>query len=270
MRVSFSTGTFYQRGLRYSLALARDLGYDGVELVLGPRYLLWGARPLREAVSSVGAPVLSVHPPFYPLPGWPRKGSEAIPRLARVTREVGAELFVVHLPFFTSPRSPRAQRFTHSLQAGLNDGAGAVRIGLETSQYNRRAKRYYLDDLDQLARFAVERGCGVTFDTCHAGANGQDILACYELVRPALVNVHLSDVVWREGKPATHRLPGEGELPLDALLRAMARDRYAGLITLEIHPSEASFLNTKRARTCLKKALDFVRLHGGASEGEQP
>lgn len=268
MRVSFSTGTFYQRGLRYSLELARDLGYDGVELVLGPRYLLRGAQPLRDAITATGTRALSVHPPFYPLPGWPRTPSEAIPRLVQVTSEVEAELCVVHLPLFTHLESPRGQRFVSSLRAGLRSG-GSVQIGLETSQYNKRTKRYYLDDLERLARFAEENACGVTFDTCHAGANGQDLLACYDILRPALRNIHLSDVVWREGKPVTHRLPGEGALPLDALLRRLASDNYTGLITLEIHPREASFLNTKQARGRLKKALDFVRTHGSAAGGER-
>ena len=268
MRVSFSTGTFYHRGLRYSLELARDLGYDGVEFVLGPRYLLRGVQPLRAAIAATGTSVLSVHPPFFPLPGWPRSASEAIPRLARVTSEIDAELCVVHLPFFTNRESPRAQRFTASLRTGRQSG-GNVQIGLETSQYSNRTKRYYLDDLEHLARFAEERECGVTFDTCHAGANGQDVLACYEILRPALRNIHLSDVVWQEGKPVTHRLPGEGTLPLDTLLQRLARDGYKGLITLEIHPTQASFLNTKRARVRLKKALDFVRAHSAVAGGEQ-
>lgn len=270
MRVSFSTGTYYQRGLRYSLGLARDLGYDGVELVLGPSYLLRGADSLRDAIAQYGVPALSVHPPFYPLPGWPRKASEAIPRLARVSRAVGAELFVVHLPFFTGPDSPRARRFSESLRSSLELGGGAIQIGLETSQVNKRTKRYYLDNLEQLARFAQERGCGVTFDTCHAGANGEDVLACYEILRPVMRNLHLSDVIWRGRKPVTHRLPGEGVLPLAALLGKMARDGYTGLITLEIHPREASFLNTRRARLRLKKALDFVRQHSAPPEGARP
>ena len=269
MRVSFSTGTYYHRELRHSLALARDLGYDGVELVLGPRYLLHGARPLIDAITAAKVPALSVHPPFYPLPGWPRKASQAIPRLAEVTREIGAELFVVHIPFFSGPNTPRAQRFTEILRSGIKIGGGGVQIGLESSQYNKRKKRYYLDDLEHLTSFALERGCGVTFDTCHAGANGQDVLACYEIVRPALRNIHLSDVVWRGGKPMTHRLPGEGELPLGPLLQRLARDDYQGLISLEIHPREASFLNTARARGRLKKALDFVRTHSEALEGER-
>lgn len=132
-------------------------------------------------------------------------------------------------------------------------------IGLESSQYNKRTRRYYLDDLANLTSFAQAQGCGVTLDTCHAGANGQDILACYEIVRPALVNVHLSDVVWRNGKPRTHRLPGEGELPLRAFLAALARDGYDGLITLEIHPREVGLLNRARAARRLRQAAEFVR-----------
>ena len=223
-----------------------------------------------DAISQAGVPALSVHPPFYPLPGWPRKASEAVPRLARVSRAIGAELFVVHLPFFTSAESPRARRYSASLRAGRELGGAAVQIGLETSQYNKRTKRYYLDDLEHLARFAQERDCAVTFDTCHAGANGEDVLACYEILRPVMRNLHLSDVIWRGRKPVTHRLPGEGELPLAALLGKMAQDGYSGLITLEIHPREASFLNTRRARGRLKKALDFVRQHSAPAEGARP
>jgi len=59
MRVSFSSGTFYHRALRYSLELARDAGYDGVEAVLGPGYLARGVEPWRQAIQQTGVPVLS-------------------------------------------------------------------------------------------------------------------------------------------------------------------------------------------------------------------
>ena len=42
MRISFSTATFYARSLAYSLRLARDAGFDGVELALGVGYQLTG------------------------------------------------------------------------------------------------------------------------------------------------------------------------------------------------------------------------------------
>ncbi|HLZ25629.1 MAG TPA: sugar phosphate isomerase/epimerase [Ktedonobacterales bacterium] len=259
MRISFSTGTFYHRGLAYSLGLARAAGFDGVELVVGARYVRQGIAPYRHAVGAGDIPVLSVHPPFYLLPGWPRRFTQSIPQLAGITRALGGELCVVHTPFLSNAETPRAQRYTAGLRQGLAAGGQQVRISLESSQYNERDHRYLLDDLRALVDFAQERDCAVTFDTCHAGANGEDLLECYEIVRPALRNVHLSDVVWRDGKPLTHRLPGEGALPLASFLSLLARDGYDGLITLEIHPREASLWSHTRSIQRLKKALEFVR-----------
>ena len=45
MRISFSTATFYACSLGYSLRLARDVGFDGVELALGVGYQLRGPQP---------------------------------------------------------------------------------------------------------------------------------------------------------------------------------------------------------------------------------
>lgn len=259
MRISFSTGTFYHRGLAYSLDLARAIGFDGVELVVGAHYILQGVAPYQRAVAASGIPILSVHPPFYPLPGWPRRFTQAIPQLAGITGALDGELCVVHTPFLANAETPRAQRYTAGLRQGLIAGRQRIQIALESSQYNERDRRYLLDDLRALVDFAQERGCAVTFDTCHAGANGEDILACYEIVRPALRNVHLSDIVWHDGKPKTHRLPGEGSLPLAAFLGLLARDGYDGLITFEIHPREAGFWSRAHAARRLKQALDFVR-----------
>lgn len=266
MRVSFSTGTFYHRSLRYSLELAREAGYDGVEAVLGPGYLLRDIGPWQRALETVGVPILSVHPPFYPFPGWPRVATSAIPRVTTAVRLLGAQLGVVHTPFVMHEHAPRAERYTEGLRLGREAGGPRIEIGLESSQYNKRARRYYLDDLDNLTRFAADRGVSITFDTCHAGANGQDLLASYEIIKPVLRNVHLSDVVWRDGKPKTHRLPGEGALPLAAFLARLASDGYDGLITLEIHPAEVGLMSRSRQLARLRQAHDFVR----AAIGQTP
>lgn len=259
MRISLSTGTFYHRTPRYSLDLARDAGFDGVELVLGGSYVLRGVGPYLDALRASDVPVLSLHPPFYPLPGWPRAAVDRLPRLTLAAEALGAELAVSHVPSVSSETSPRAERFSRAIQLGQDAVAGALPISLETTQYDKRANRYALDDLATLLRYAQERDCTVTFDTCHAGANGQDILACYEILRPALDNVHLSDVRWRGGKPQTHVLPGEGDLQLDRLLARLAADGYTGLVTLEIHPREVGLFGRERHLRRLRQAVDFVR-----------
>ncbi len=258
MRVSLSTGTFYHRELGYSLGLARDAGFDGVELALGIGYVLRGPEPYKRALRQSEIPVLSVHPPFYPFPGWPMRVSKRMMHVTSTACKLGAELAVSHVPPLTGEHTPRAERFSRAIRLGQRVG-GNVLLTLENSQSNKHERRALLDDLGELVRFARERGCGITFDTCHAGANGQDILECYEIVRPALRNVHLSDVIWRGGEPITHMLPGEGELHLERLLGALARDGYDGLITLEIHPREVGLFGRRRHLERLRKAVAFVR-----------
>src|SRR5579872_5091003 len=106
MQISFSTGTFYHRGLEYSLDLAREAGFVGVELVVGTRYILQGIASYQRAVEASGVPVLSVHPPFYLLPGWPRRFTQSIPQLASITQTLGGALCVVHTPFLANAETP--------------------------------------------------------------------------------------------------------------------------------------------------------------------
>jgi sugar phosphate isomerase/epimerase len=260
MHITFSTATFYHRGLGYSLALAREAGYDGVELALGPEFRFTGAEGLRQIALHYPVPILSMHQPFIPLPGWPRYSNQSIPYLAQVARSLGIQTIVVHVASFSSPCGPRAARFISGLKDALKMAGGdTLRIGLENNQVAKHSTPYFLDDLRVLADFALEHGCGVTFDTCHAAANGQDILECYDIVRPALYNVHLNDMVYRVGKHRTHIPPGKGQLPLDRFLGLLARDQYDGLVTLEMHPSRLGLVGHGRHLKTLQESLHFVR-----------
>ncbi|HKS70875.1 MAG TPA: sugar phosphate isomerase/epimerase [Ktedonobacterales bacterium] len=260
MRISLSTGSLYHRGLAYTLALARDAGFDGVELVVGLDYALGGLKRVTRLVREAEIPVFSVHPPFVRFPGWPRPVALRVLRMVDLARAVGAPVVVLHPPLIRSPQTPRAQRYTYALRlAHIMAGEDGPAVGLETIQYNKREQRYYLDDAATLTAFAAERGCGITYDTCHAGANGEDILATYELLRPALVNVHLSDVEWDEGYPRTHRIPGLGALPLAELVSRMARDGYDGPLTLEVHPKFIPLLGRARQLAMLRDTVARVR-----------
>lgn len=263
MRISLSTGTFYHRSLDFSLRVARDSGFDGVEYVVGPDYFLRGPHALERTVQAAELPVLSVHPPFalfakLPVVPWPRKIVRSFPLVTALAARLGAELVVSHTVFLYSEHSPKAERYLEALRLGREAGQG-MPVAIESNQYARRTRRFLLDDLATLARFAATHGFGVTFDTCHAGANGEDLLADYALVRPLLANVHLSDVIWRADKPHTHVPPGLGQLPLRAFLRALAADDYAGLLTLEIHPWYVSQLDTAQATRRLAQTVEFVR-----------
>jgi sugar phosphate isomerase/epimerase len=259
MQITFSTATFYHRGLGYSLRLAHAAGYDGVELALGPEYSWRGVTGLQETIRGRSVPILSIHPPFVPLPGWSRQVDRSLPHLAQLSQALGVRDFVVHVPAFFSLTSPRAQRFILGLRDTLGQAGGHLRIGLENSQCYPKKPRFLLDDLRSLVSFAQDHGCGVTFDTCHAAADGEDILACYEIVRPALCNVHLNDVIFQNAIPHTHIPPGKGQLPLDRFLGLLARDGYDGLVTLEVYPTRIGLLGYNRHLKAMQEAARFVR-----------
>lgn len=261
MKISFSTATYLQYPLSFSLRLARDLGFDGVEWDVSPGYLVTGLSDVQSAFATAGVRPLSIHPPLLPWIGWPRRNVRAAPRLGALARRLGAELFVLHLPELASLASPRAQLYVDAIERGQLAGGPRVAVAIENLQFDKRGRRYPVDDLATVARFCQDHGCGLTFDTCHAGANGEDLLADYAIVKPVLRNIHLSDVVWAGGRAHTHRLPGEGELPLGELLRTLARDHYAGLVTIEMRPDQAGPFGRGHARRRLGKALEFVRRH---------
>ena len=260
MRFSFSTGTLYPLPLDTSLRLARELGYDGVELAIGPEALYLGEAPLRRAIERVGVPALSVHPPFASLPGWPRWPSRRLPRVVRLARVLGAELAITHTLNFYNPNSPRNAHFSQAIRLGHIAGEGQVALTIENSQYTHRLARgriAYLDHTHRLINYARTRGCELTYDTCHAGASREDVLSMGELMRPLLRNVHLNDMVWRDGHPHTHMAPGDGELPLRELLQGLAASGYDGLVTVELHPREIGWwgIGSRRRAERLRGAI---------------
>ncbi len=265
MRFSFSTGTLYPLPLSVSLRLARDLGYDGVELAIGPEAFYLGEAPLLRAIERVGVPVLSVHPPFFALPGWPRWPIRRMPLVTGLARALGAEVAITHTLNFYDPNSPRNAHFSQAIRLAQMASEGRVELTIENSQFTHRLARgrlAYLDRIQRLINYAQTRGCGLTFDTCHAGASDEDILALGEQMLPLLRNVHLNDMVWRDGRPYTHLAPGDGELPLRELLQRLAASEYDGLVTVELHPREIGwwgFGASRRAERALSRALAFMR-----------
>lgn len=271
MRISFSTATFYGNTLYYSLRLARDAGFDGVELALGVGYQLYGPRPYLRAIRAIGMPVLSVHPPFFRLRafGWPLAVTRRMTSLTEVAHLVDAPLCVSHVPDIRRMDSHRARLFAHAIALGFEKSPGDVTIALETTQYAGR-EPHILDDVAALVDYAREHDCGVTLDTCHTGANGEDLLAVYEAARPLLRNLHLSDTLGVGPQARTHVMPGEGDLPLRQLLAKMAADGYDGLVTLEMHPREVGYVGRRGQLRRLRQALEFVQSAIGAETAVSP
>ena len=249
MRFSFSTGTLYVYPLSWILRLARETGFDGVELVANPEAIVRHGQAVRRLAEAEGMEIISVHPTVVPLPGW-RERHGGVARTIRLAQEAGAGLVVLHTPRARSLDEGVGLAFRQRIEAWQSQLAGSdLKLAIENKAVREEHQLHYaLTPLAQLRAFAERYDVGLVFDTTHAASAGEDLLRAREVFDGRLANVHFSDMGGRIPLSGSrlarillseHRLPGAGDLPLSDLLTSLSREGYTGPVTLEVHPFAA-------------------------------
>ena len=269
MQLSLSTGSFYTYPLRAVLRMARDAGFDGVEIGVNPEVIARGGQAVRRLVEAEGLSLFSVHPTLVPLPGW-RERHGGLDRTIRLAQAAGAQVVVAHTPRVETLDEARGVLFCRQIetwQAHL--AGGSLRLAIENKAIYREAeRRYALTPLGRLRAFADRYDLGLVLDAVHAGSAGEDLVRARQIFDSRLVNVHLSDlgVRWpfRLVQPLRklleqHRLPGAGDLPLVDLLADLQRTGYAGPITLEVGPVDLQIWWPPAARRRLARAMAWMK-----------
>jgi sugar phosphate isomerase/epimerase len=267
--VSVSTFSLYPLPLRASLPLIASAGLDGVELMAPPVVRADTASRVARLVRAHGLAILSVHQTLFsygPLLPLARRAADAI----ELAQSLGAPCVVVHSPHVPDWSHPEAAGWLDTIQRLQTQAAdtGCV-ISVENVDRNPADDSpIVLEAMQDLAAFAVERGLGVTLDTCHAMRCGTDLLTSYDAVRERMVNVHLSDrrdlgggerSLLRRTLLANHRLPGQGDAPLTPFLARLAADSYAGPVTIEVNPWLLRTWSPERCRRILGQVVAYIR-----------
>jgi len=274
--IALSTGSLYSYGMARVFELAAEAGYDSIEVLVDHR---WDGRQpgyLRRLSGECGLPILVVHSPFVAhVPDWPDDQLGRLQRTVTLAQEVGATTVVTHLPFrlhvvagqwhgyrprrfFLPLPLLRREPYFHFLREGrvaeLEAEAG-VTIGVENMPSKQflglRINGYWFNTPAALSHFPH-----LTLDTTHLGTWGLDPLAVYGQLRERVAHVHLSNFDGRE-----HRSPPDGRLPLAELLRALARDGYQGVITVETAPDALDAADEVECLAALRRARAFCREH---------
>jgi sugar phosphate isomerase/epimerase len=247
--ITLSSGSLYNYGLARVFALAREAGFDGLEVLVDLR---WDTRQigyLQELSATYRLPILSLHAPFQAhsslIAGWDNDPVEQLKATVRLAEALAVRLVVAHPPQrWHSWRG--AGRLGLSLPVPLLglDGYGRwlveeltafqettpVTVAVENMPLYHLGplslKLYHLMEAEDLAQFAH-----LTFDTTHWGTWHVDVLEMYRRFSGQIAHVHLSNYDGQE-----HRLPGRGVLPLGELLRELAGDGYSGVVVVEVQP----------------------------------
>jgi sugar phosphate isomerase/epimerase len=117
VNLSLSTGSLYVYPLRGIFHLAKEAGFDGVELVVGPEVVWRGGEEVRRLADRYGLRIFSLHPPLFPMPGW-RGYQTATPKLVALAKRLRSPLVVLHPPATDDWNDPRSLSFLNALSMG--------------------------------------------------------------------------------------------------------------------------------------------------------
>ncbi len=268
MKILLSSGTLYKKPPWVAAEIARRVGFDGVELVLG--YGLQGSSGEREIETTLKeGHIGSLHAPFYKLKGWGNLFESL-----RKTIEL-AEKFRIPLVTFHPPRWLDLEIGFYRRLKGIQDfqdrfGNRFLSITIENMPVSHgpiKIGTYLLSRPETLIRFAETHNLYLTLDVTHLGTREKDFLEDVEkfLATGRIKNVHFSD--YADGRE--HLFPGKGTLPLREVLETLGATHYNGAITLELFPKEIEG-DFREMTDKLSQALDFIRKGLGISEETIP
>ncbi|MBI2955500.1 MAG: sugar phosphate isomerase/epimerase [Chloroflexi bacterium] len=276
--VALSTGSLHCYGLHRAFALAREAGFEAVEVMVDDR---WDTRQpdyLRSLQQQHGVKVVCLHSPFLSsIPGWPSDEIGRLKDTLKIAETIGAQTVVTHLPFRwtrASLRVPFIEKTYHLHLPVVGDGRYTrfltselrqfqadtkVTIAVENMPYNHRilgrtASFYGLNTLPEIEQFDC-----INLDTTHLATHGQDILTAYDRLASRVVHVHLSN--YKDGRE--HQLLWDGILPLDRLLQRLAASDFGGVVSVELEPRAMGAASEKTVRKNLRRCYEFCKANLG-------
>lgn len=236
MKFLLTSGSFHNFPIRKTFLLAKEAGFDGMNLMITQEFLgVDEARLVRDVQEIL--PIDSVHVPFITLWGWGNP-IEKIERTVRLAIETGIPLVNFHPPGWLLFEIGFSLWFLsiHDFQKEV--GKEKVAVSIENMPHLARyfCDPHLLSRTENLKRFLLDRNLYLSFDSSHMGTKRTDFLEEFAVLYQAgkIKQIQYSD--YRDGRE--HLRPGKGTLPLPAFLRYLAKEEYSEGLCLELMQDE--------------------------------
>ncbi|MGH3620983.1 MAG: sugar phosphate isomerase/epimerase family protein [Sciscionella sp.] len=253
-----STASVWPQPVAAGFAMAAELGYDGVEVMVWGDPTSQDVNLLRRCSRKYDLPVFSVHAPCLLITQrvWSPDPAVRLRLAVDAAAELGARTVVIHPPFVWQRRY--AARFA-TLVTELEESSG-IRVAVENMFGMHPLGRVRSMTVSAFSPSVDPTDVGYdnyTLDLSHTAASGMDALDLARRMGPGLTHVHLAD---GSGEPRDeHLVPGRGGQPCAELCETLVAERFTGQVVLEINTRRASG-PAQRARD-LAEALLFARLN---------
>ena len=273
--IILSTGSIYNLDISTIMAVAAEVGFAGIELVIDWRWETHRLTHLESLMARYNLPILAVHSPFLNMPihGWPDDPVDRVKQSVRLAEALGTRTIVVHpperwvrlqagifgpsfskrisVPFPLSGPGPLGRWLWHDLA----DFQARTRVKITVENMPCRPfgpmslEPHYYWKPSHLNHFQY-----LTFDTTHVGTRHKNLLLFYRQVKSKVAHIHLSNYNGQE-----HQLLDDGDLPLAEFLRTLLADNFCGLIALELNAFDLQAEDERALRQTLQDNLAFCQ-----------
>ncbi len=236
MKLVLSAGSLYTLELEKIFELARDTGFDAMEVIINYDFQYQDNVALLNDLGQI-LPVASLHAPFFQLDGWGNK-IDQLKRTANLAIECDIPLINFHPPAWMAFEFKFWRWLKRVADFQEEIGRNQVIITMENMPCTGAFKTnpYYLGQTQKMIDFLQEHNLFLTFDTAHMGTSKANFLVDFHLFYDSgtMRNIHFSDY----GYGKEHLLPGHGVLPLTRFLNHLRETGYNESLVLELSPHE--------------------------------
>lgn len=251
--VTLSSASVYPLSVHDAFAMAKDVGYDGIEVLITGNAASQSADALKALMDKYQLPIMAIHAPTLLLTQqvWGSAWAK-VERSVILAQAVGASVVVAHPPFLW--QGTYAEGFADGVQR-LIDTTG-MKIAVE-NMYPWRARgreaKMYLPHWDPVPQNYQH----VTWDFSHAAIANTDSRQAVEDLGDRLTHVHLCDGL-DNGKDE-HLVPGLGTQRVAETLQYLRDVQWSGTMAVEVSTRKAK--NAGQKEEWLGKTLEFAREH---------
>ena len=258
--VGLSTSSVFPESTETAFAIAAELGYDGIEVMVGTDNASQDSYALNELVQEYQVPILSIHSPCLLVTQrvWGTDPWGKLRRAQATAETLGAKTVVVHPPFRW--QRSYAQEFV----------AGLARMTDETDIVFAVENMFPWRALSQeIAGYAPgwdvrdEDYLHTTVDLSHTSVSRTDALELIADLDTRVAHLHLAD--GRGTAKDEHLVPGRGTQPVAEVLQVLAQRGFSGNLIVEVSTRAAQSREVRVAD--LAEALAFARLHSAPMAG---
>ncbi|WP_281760333.1 sugar phosphate isomerase/epimerase family protein [Pseudodesulfovibrio nedwellii] len=230
-QILLSAGCLFHLPLKLIARIGRDAGFVGMELIMNSPKLTPEAG--LEKIDEI-LPIRSLHAPFRDWSAWGGHLNSWKATTALANSLPQADHITMHPPGSKLANMIQNRWFEKAYDLPLLlDAKGRIQFSLENMPWVEGSP-FARDPLEKLMDQCRDKNVGLTFDVCHMGVSGRDVLHAIDKVPDELLyNVHYSDAVGY----TEHLTPGVGNLPLEDFLHRLGKRGYDRYITLELEPA---------------------------------